>query len=109
MNQSILLVDAALHRRRRVRADGHRDHRKLDGRDVYWAARDRAGTILLVTFTTLASLLPLAIGTPVDSLFGSIALATTGGTIAGTLGALFVMPLLVLRLRRGRAPRAPAT
>ncbi len=109
VNQSILLVDAALHRRRRVRADGHREHRKLDGRDVYWAARDRAGTILLVTFTTLASLLPLAIGTPVDSLFGSIALATTGGTIAGTLGALFVMPLLVLRLRRARVAKAVAT
>jgi hypothetical protein len=37
----------------------------------------------------LASLIPLAVGTKADELFGSIALATVGGTIAGTLGALF--------------------
>jgi outer membrane lipoprotein SlyB len=51
--------------------------------------------IVLVTFTTLASLLPLAIGTDSASLFGAIALATVGGTIAGTLGAMFVVPAMV--------------
>ena len=56
--------------------------------------------ILLVTFTTLASLLPLAIGTGSDSLFGAIALATSGGVIAGTIGALFVMPVVLLGGRR---------
>ncbi len=100
VNQSILLVDAALARRRHVSPSGERVFRSLSGVDILRAAQDRAGMILLVTFTTLASLLPLAIGTPIDSLFGSIALATTGGTIAGTIGALFVLPLLLLRLRR---------
>lgn len=52
--------------------------------------------IVLVTFTTLASLLPLAVGTRSDELFGSIALATVGGTIAGTLGAMLVVPALIL-------------
>lgn len=51
--------------------------------------------IVLVTLTTLASLLPLAIGTDSDSLFGAIALATAGGTVAGTLGAMFVVPAMV--------------
>jgi multidrug efflux pump subunit AcrB len=51
---------------------------------------------VLTTLTTLASLIPLAVGTKADELFGSIALATVGGTIAGTLGALFVVPAMVL-------------
>ena len=51
--------------------------------------------IIMVTLTTLASLLPLAIGTDPDSLFGAIALATAGGTVAGTIGAMFVVPAMV--------------
>ncbi len=58
--------------------------------------------ILLVTLTTLASLLPLAVGTSPDELFGAIALATAGGTVAGTIGALWVVPALVVRFRRPR-------
>ncbi len=103
VNQSILLVDAALARRRSP-TPGHRPGvsrgRSLSGADVVHAARDRAGMIVLVTLTTLASLLPLAIGTDPDELFGAIALATVGGTIAGTIGALWVVPLLVVRWRR---------
>jgi multidrug efflux pump subunit AcrB len=91
VNQSILLVDAALQQRR-----AH----ALTGADVVRAARDRAGMIVLVTLTTLASLLPLAVGTDPDELFGAIALATAGGTVAGTFGALWVVPALVLRWRR---------
>ena len=34
----------------------------------------------------VASLIPLSVGTGTDTLFGAIALATAGGTIAGTLG-----------------------
>ena len=60
--------------------------------------------IMLVTLTTLGSLIPLAIGTDVDSLFGSIALATAGGTAAGTLGALFIVPAYLV----GRRARAAA-
>jgi HAE1 family hydrophobic/amphiphilic exporter-1 len=105
VNQAILLVDAALERRRS--ASG-RTYRKLAVADVVAAAEERSGMIVLVTFTTLASLIPLAVGTDESSLFGAIALATTGGTITGTIGAMLVVPALVLgwgRLRRrGLAP-----
>jgi hypothetical protein len=52
--------------------------------------------ITTVTLAALASLVPLSVGTPTDTLFGSVALATAGGTIAGTLGVLLVMPALML-------------
>jgi multidrug efflux pump subunit AcrB len=66
--------------------------------------------IVLVTLTTLASLIPLAIGTGVDSLFGSIALATAGGTIAGTVGAMFVVPVMLMGRRAVAAtPEVAAT
>jgi hydrophobic/amphiphilic exporter-1 (mainly G- bacteria), HAE1 family len=93
VNQSILLTDGALERRR----GPHRALRRLSGTDVVHACRDRAGMIVLVTLTTLASLLPLAVGTDPDELFGAIALATAGGTIAGTIGALWIVPLLLMR------------
>lgn len=96
VNQTILLVDAALERRVR------RGRRGLTARDVLASARDRAGMIMLVTLTTLASLLPLAIRADVDSLFGAIALATLGGTLAGTIGALVVIPALLPAWRRVR-------
>ena len=103
VNQSILLVDAALERRRRV-GDTGRMALRLTAADIVYASRDRAGMIVLVTLTTLASLIPLAIGTEPDSLFGSIALATAGGTIAGTLGAMLVLPVMLLG-RRGAKRR----
>ena len=56
----------------------------------------------MVTLTTIASLVPLAVGTDSDSLFGAIALATAGGTVAGTIGAMLVLPAL-LAGRRVRA------
>jgi multidrug efflux pump subunit AcrB len=123
VNQSILLVDAALERRKdgrtESRKDGRTEGRKVDGGrtdppsvvpsfrlttdDIIAAASDRAGMILLVTLTTLASLVPLAIGTDADSLFGSIALATAGGTIAGTIGALWIVPAYLVGRRRPRS------
>jgi multidrug efflux pump subunit AcrB len=99
VNQTILLVDAALERRR---IGGSADRRRLSPRAVLSAANDRAGMIVLVTLVTMASLIPLAIGTDPDSLFGSIALATAGGTVFGTLAALFVMPVLLVSWRRRR-------
>ena len=69
----------------------------LSGADVVHAARDRVGMIVQVTFATLASLLPLAVGTATDTLFGAIALATAGGMLAGTLGAMFVLPAMLVR------------
>ncbi len=102
VNQTILLVDAALERRRAGRRTGGRAETRLTPRAVLSAANDRAGMIVLVTMVTMASLIPLAVGTDPDSLFGSIALATAGGTIAGTLAALFVMPVLLVSWRKGR-------
>jgi multidrug efflux pump subunit AcrB len=98
VNQSILLVDAALERRRKM----PQSRRGLPAAQLLAACRDRSGMILLVTFTTLASLLPLAVGAASDSLFGAIALATSGGVVAGTIGALFVMPAVLLGGRSKR-------
>ncbi|HXE56964.1 MAG TPA: efflux RND transporter permease subunit [Gemmatimonadales bacterium] len=92
VNQGILLVDGALDRIRRGAGPVAA---------AYRAALDRAGMIALVTLTALASLLPLAVGTDSDQLFGAIALATVGGTVAGTLGALLVLPALLVA-RRGQ-------
>ena len=79
---------------------------ELDVADVVEAAEDRSGMIVLVTLTTIASLIPLAVGTESDSLFGAIALATTGGTVAGTIGAMFILPAL-LGGRRTAPPPTP--
>jgi len=89
VNQSILLVDAALERRRASSAG------RLTGAQVYRAALDRSGMIMMVTLTTIASLVPLAVGTSATTLFGAIALATAGGTLAGTVGAMLVLPALL--------------
>jgi HAE1 family hydrophobic/amphiphilic exporter-1 len=101
VHQGILLIDAALaHRRANQRRFGSG---VLRVRDAFRAAMDRAGMITIVTLSTLASLLPLAINTRATDIFGGIALATAGGTVAGTLGAMLVMPALVaLTLRRRR-------
>ncbi|HEU4569045.1 MAG TPA: efflux RND transporter permease subunit, partial [Gemmatimonadales bacterium] len=100
VNHSILLVDAALAKRR---SGGARA--RLSVRSIVSACRDRAGMIVLVTATTLASLIPLAIGSATNTLFGAIALATAGGVIASTLGAMLVLPPILLPLRRP-PPRA---
>jgi hydrophobic/amphiphilic exporter-1 (mainly G- bacteria), HAE1 family len=97
VNQAILLVDGAAARRTGERRGG-----ALTAADVVYAARDRAGMIVLVTLTTMASLIPLAVGTDMDSLFGSIALATAGGTIAGTIGAMWVVPAMLVGRRTAR-------
>ena len=100
VHQAILLVDSALGARRRRMADGRRT--SLDAGAVVRAALDRTGMIILVTCSALASLLPLSIGTPTTSLFGAIALATAGGTVAGTVGTLFVMPAMLFGRRGSR-------
>jgi len=93
VHQGILLIDAALaHRRSNFIRFGRGT---LRARDAFRAAMDRAGMITIVTLSTLASLLPLAIHTRTSDMFGGIALATAGGTVAGTLGAMLVMPPLV--------------
>ncbi len=98
VNQAILLIDAVLHSRRQY-------HRRATGADVLRATRDRAGMIVLVTLTTIASLVPMAWGSATDSLFGAIALATAGGVAAGTIAALWLLPPLLVgtfRFRRRR-------
>jgi multidrug efflux pump subunit AcrB len=91
VHQSILLVDGVLQRRRDT-ADGSLH----PAAPVLGACRDRARMITLVTLTTLASLIPLALGAGVDDLFGAIALATAGGTVAGTIGAMFLLPPMLM-------------
>ena len=120
VNQAILLVDAALQRRQGGQrstdaqtlnspsADPSRASERplsvlppgLSVHAVIGAARDRSAMIVLVTATTMASLLPLSLGTASDTLFGSIALATAGGTLFGTIGAMWVLPLMLMPLRR---------
>jgi multidrug efflux pump subunit AcrB len=98
VNQAVLLVDAALQHRRR-------SARGLNAVTVVRICRDRSGMILLVSLTTLASLVPLAVGTSSGELFQQIAIATLGGTLAGAIVALWVLPLLMLHWRspfRGR-------
>ena len=100
VNHLILIVDAALQRRRRG-ATG-RAWRRLTGADVVAACRDRAGMIVLVTLTALASLLPLAVGTKTDDLFGAIALATVGGLVGAALSALVAVPAFLMGIYRKR-------
>jgi HAE1 family hydrophobic/amphiphilic exporter-1 len=102
VNQAILVTDAALLRRR---GNMKRGVPGLGVRQAVGSALDRAGMVMLVTFTALASLLPLAIGISPRSLFGAIALATAGGTVFGTVGAMFVVPAMLVGSRR-RARRA---
>lgn len=85
VNQSILLIDAVLATKRRRGAPA-------TAMEVIHATRDRAGMIVLVTLTTIASLVPMAWGTGSDTMFGAIALATAGGTAAGTMAALWLLP-----------------
>src|SRR5690606_8774079 len=64
VNQAILLIEAVLIRRIRNRG-------KATAMDVVHATRDRAGMIVLVTLTTIASLVPMAWGSATDTLFGA--------------------------------------
>lgn len=100
VHQAILLIDAALQRRRQ--GASHRQLHCLTPLRTVRAAVDRAGMIVLVTLASLASLIPLAIGEKVDTLFGAIALATAGGTLAGTLAAMVILPALAVRRARRR-------
>ncbi len=93
VNQAIMLIDAVL-------AMSRRAGRPINGADVVRATRDRSTMIVLVTLTTLASLIPMAWGAATDTMFGAIALATAGGTVAGTIGAMFLLPPFLLGLRR---------
>ena len=102
INQAILLVDEAL-RLRRPRDDA--PSRPLSAAQVVRAARRRSGMITVVTGASLASLLPLATGADGSTLFGAIALATAGGTIAGTVAALLVVPALLVGRRAPAASR----
>ncbi|MEP6832385.1 MAG: efflux RND transporter permease subunit [Gemmatimonas sp.] len=98
VHQSILLVDAALHKRRA--STEHGGTAALHAGQVMQSALDRVSMIILVTLTSLASLAPLSIGTKAGDMFGAIALATAGGTVAGTLAAMFVIPSILVG-RRG--------
>ncbi len=105
VNQAILLVDAALARRRKRLAAGGSS--ALHAGDVLRAASDRSGMIVLITLSALASLIPLTVGTKATTLFGAIALATVGGTLVGTVGALFLMPAMLVGQRLVKRRKTP--
>jgi HAE1 family hydrophobic/amphiphilic exporter-1 len=92
VNHAILLVDGILARPGR------------GARAVVAACRDRVGMISLVALTTLASPLPLTVGTGADDMFRAIALALVGGTVAGTIGALLLLPPILVRRPRPGDP-----
>jgi multidrug efflux pump subunit AcrB len=101
INQAILVTDAGLQRRRQRALRGAPG---LGKNEALRSALDRAGMVILITLTSMASLIPLAVGTSTQDIFGAIALATAGGTVFGTLGAMFVVPaLLVGRQKRRRS------
>jgi multidrug efflux pump subunit AcrB len=97
VNQAILVTDAGLARRRKRAEHGSVG---LGKKEALRAALDRAGMVILVTLTSMASLIPLAVGTSTQDIFGAIALSMAGGTVFGTLGALFVVPALLVGRRR---------
>jgi hydrophobic/amphiphilic exporter-1 (mainly G- bacteria), HAE1 family len=102
VHQGILLVDATLIRRRPLGP--------LHAGLVLRSVLDRAPMIVIITLAALASLIPLSVGTSATTLFGAIALATAGGTVAATLGVLFVMPAMLVgrrwaRVKRRKPPR----
>ncbi|HEX6314424.1 MAG TPA: efflux RND transporter permease subunit [Gemmatimonadaceae bacterium] len=103
VNQAILVTDAGLARRRARQALGGAVG--LGRTEALRCAMDRAGMVILVTLTSMASLIPLAVGTSTQDIFGAIALATAGGTIFGTLGALFVVPALLVGKQKRRPGR----
>jgi multidrug efflux pump subunit AcrB len=105
VNQAILLIDAALERRRAHQAAML--SRGLTAVEVVRAASSRSGVIVLVTVTSLASLVPLAVGTGLTNLFGAIALATAGGTVFGTLGAMIVLPAILVGRRHSARSDGP--
>jgi multidrug efflux pump subunit AcrB len=101
INQAILVTDAGLQRRRQRALRGAPG---LGKNEALRSALDRAGLVILITLTSMAILIPLAVGTSTQDIFGAIALATAGGTVFGTLGAMFVVPaLLVGRQKRRRS------
>lgn len=98
VNQAILVIDRAVRRRRARVALGLAS--RLSHGEVVRCVAERSGVVVLVGAVSLASLIPLAIGTSATTLFGAIALATVGGTVLGTVGALCVTPLLIPARRR---------
>jgi len=105
VNQTIILVDAAMKvRSRNVKRSGSS---ALTGPQIIRAASSCFELIVLVTAVALGSFLPLAVATKQRDLFGSIAIAGLGGTLASLVAALFVLPVL-LAVVRPRVPRAIA-
>ena len=103
VHQAILVTDAGLQRRKAREARG--TPVGLGRTEALRSALDRAGMVILITLTSMASLIPLAVGTSTQDIFGAIALATAGGTIFGTLGAMFVVPALLVGKQKRRPGR----
>ena len=97
VNNAIVLVDF-MNRERRAGKDLRRA--------LYSAVSVRLRPILLTSLTTIAALLPTALGTtPGSSLFRPFAITVTGGLLSAVPATLIVVPVLTSLVLEGRGGR----
>ena len=109
VNNSIVLLDFA-QRAQRARRDQSADRGDPDAA-MLSAASVRLRPILLTTATTVAALVPAAVGTTAgSSLFGPFAVTVIGGLIGALAATLLLTPTLaaLISRRRGRPPATPS-
>jgi multidrug efflux pump subunit AcrB len=111
VNNSIVLLDFSQRAQRAERArDGQSGDRADPEEALLDAASVRLRPILLTTATTVAALVPAAVGTTAgSSLFGPFAVTVIGGLIGALAATLLVTPTLAARISRRRGSRPPAT
>jgi len=98
------------------RADGATDGTEVAGGSIdpaapfLEAASVRLRPILLTTATTVAALVPAAVGTTAgSSLFGPFAVTVIGGLVGALAATLLLTPTLAALINRRRRNRPPAT
>lgn|GEM_PF-364435 len=121
VNNSIVLLDFArkAQKAKRVRQDGQEggddrsdDEGSATAATLLEAASVRLRPILLTTATTVAALVPAAVGTTAgSSLFQTFAVTVIGGLVGALAATLLLTPTLALLISRPRLrrPRPPAT
>lgn len=97
VNNAIILIDTA----NRERAFG-----KTMSEALLAAASVRLRPILLTSLTTIAALIPAAVGTTVGSrIFQPFAITVIGGLVSATVGTLLVIPTLTAALSFSPDPK----
>jgi CzcA family heavy metal efflux pump len=100
VNNAIVLVDYA----NRQIALGKDDRESLSV-----AASVRLRPILLTSLTTVAALIPAAVGITVGSrIFQPFAVTVIGGLICGIFASLVIVPTLIIALNRQQTTRRPS-